>query len=296
MLVSVVIPSYNHKKYVIKAIESVLDQTWPQVDLIVIDDGSKDGSPEAIAQLFEARGGFRFIARENRGLLKTLNQGLSLARGKFFCELASDDYFPPDSIEKRVRFLLEHSECVAVFGDGVIVRGDVLSDETFCGEKRKRMLQKDDPIPDMLKGCLPVFSTGLLRTEVLRQVGGFDEENFHYYEDLDTPIRLSLVGRLGVIDSLVICRRQHETNISTTTPYIRLEKTLCYALLLKDPRMAPYQSLLRHRFRSSLLALGRQLEKDGGKTLNGSPIFRDGWSHLWREPRLLKYLFKWGRC
>lgn len=296
MLVSVVIPSYNHCNYVIQAIESVFDQTWPQVDLIVIDDGSRDDSPEEIQKLLDRRGGFRFVARENRGLLKTLNEGLALARGEFLCELASDDDLPPDSLEKRARFLLEHPECVAVFGDGFIVRGDVPTNETFLGERRRRALAKDDPIPDMLNGGSPVFSTGLVRTDVLRRAGGFDDGTFRYYEDLDTPIRLALAGKIGFIDEAVICRRQHETNVSSTTPHIRLEKALCYAKLLKDSRMAPYRSLLARCFRRSLLALGRHLETDGGKLLNGSPIFHDGLPHLWRDPRLLKYLLKWGRC
>ena len=78
MLVSIVIPSYNHRQYVVQAIESVLDQDWPEIDLIVIDDGSKDGSSEVIQELLDRRGGFRFVARENRGLIKTLNQGLAI--------------------------------------------------------------------------------------------------------------------------------------------------------------------------------------------------------------------------
>ena len=184
-----------------------MSQTWSNIDLIVIDDGSTDDSPDLIRSYYEKRGGFRFIVRGNKGLLKTLNEGLTLARGEFFCELASDDYFPLDSLEIRARYLLAHPLSVAVFGDGIIVQGNALTDETFCGEKRRCMLAKSDPIPDMLKGCLPVFSTGLVRTELLRRIGGFDDETFRYYEDLDTPIRLSLAGKLSMVNFPVIFRR-----------------------------------------------------------------------------------------
>lgn len=295
MLVSVVIPSYNHRDYVIQAIESVLDQSWPEVDLIVIDDGSKDGSPEVIQNLLERRGGFRFIARENRGLLKTLNEGLAMARGEFFCELASDDFFPPDSLEKRVRFLLEHPVCVAVFGDGNIVQGDVPTDEAFCGEKRRRMFEKDDPVPDMLNGCLPVFSTGLVRIEVLRLAGGFDEGTFRYYEDLDTPVRLALAGKLGCIEEPVIFRREHGANVSSVTSHIRGEKVLLYSKLMQNPGMTPYRRLLKVCLRRALLALGRHLNKTGGGTPRERKIFTSGWPLGWRDPRLLWYLLKWGR-
>jgi len=83
MLISVIIPSFNHKRYVIQSITSVLDQTWRDLDLIVIDDGSTDGSADLIEQIKRGGGGFRFVRRENRGLIKTLNQGLQMAKGKF---------------------------------------------------------------------------------------------------------------------------------------------------------------------------------------------------------------------
>jgi alpha-1,3-rhamnosyltransferase len=295
MLVSVVIPSYNHRQYVVQAIESVLDQNWPQIDLIVIDDGSRDGSPEAIQKLLDARGGFRFVARENRGLLKTLNEGLSLAQGELFCELASDDYFPPDSLEKRVRFLLEHPECIAVFGDGFRVVNDVVAGTSLLDERRRQVLSAPDPIPGMLEGELPVFSTGLVRHNALIAMGGFDDQTFRYYEDLDTPILLAMQGRLGFIDTQVICRRQHETNVSSSTSHVRVEKVLCYRKLLDVPRLAPYRSLLKRRLRRSLLALGRHLNSAHGGSEKECGALRLGWPFVWQDFRLLWYLIKWGR-
>lgn len=295
MLISVLIPSYNHKNYVIQAIESVLDQTWPQIDLIVIDDGSKDGSAEAIFQLLDTRGGFRFVARENRGLLKTLNEGLALARGEFFCELASDDYLLPDSLEMRARFLLEHPECVAVFGDGYRVENEVLTDQRFIDEKRRRLFSSKDPVPAMLDGALPFFSTGLIRRQALLSIGCFDDRTFRYYEDLDTPVLLSLEGRLGFVDAPVICRRQHETNVSSSTSHIRVEKVLCYQKLLAEPRMGVYRSLLKRQMRRSLLALGRHLSRVGGGTPREREVFRQGWAYAFHDLRLCWYLMKWGK-
>ena len=85
-LVTVVIPSYNHSKYIQQSIQSVIDQTYARIELIVIDDGSQDDSVariEVMRQLCEKRfERFLFITRENRGLSKTLNQGIALANGE----------------------------------------------------------------------------------------------------------------------------------------------------------------------------------------------------------------------
>jgi alpha-1,3-rhamnosyltransferase len=296
MLVSVVIPSYNHKKYVIQAIESVLDQSWPHIDLIVIDDGSRDGSSHIIQELLDQRGGFRFVTRQNLGLLKTLNEGLQLARGEFFCELASDDYFPANSIELRVKYLQRHPECVAVFGDGSFVKNNIVLEGGFLKEKHRKIFLEHDPIPDMLTGQSPVFSSALIRRDTLLGMGGFDENTFRYYEDLDTPILLALQGRLGLVDSTVICHREHETNVSSSTSHVRVEKVLCYRKLLAEPKLRYCRSILKFKLRRSLLALGRSLDNRGGGSPEERQVFRSiGWPFSWQDPRLLWYLLKWGR-
>ncbi len=296
MLVSVVIPSYNHKSYVIQAIESVLDQSWPNIDLIVIDDGSRDGSPEHIQELLDQRGGFRFVTRKNRGLLKTLNEGLQLARGEFFCELASDDYFPTNSIELRVKYLQRHPDCVAVFGDGALVKNNMVVEGGLLTEKHRKIFLEHDPIPDMLTGQSPVFSSALVRRDSLLGIGGFDENTFRYYEDLDTSILLALQGRLGLVDSPVICRREHETNVSSSTSHVRVEKVLCYRKLLAEPKLRYCRSILKFKLRRSLLSLGRSLDDTGGGSPEERQVLRSiGWSFSWQDPRLLWYLLKWGR-
>ncbi len=295
MQVTVVIPSYNHEKYVRQTILSVLNQTHSEIDLIVIDDGSSDNSPEVIADVHLKFGGFRYIARENRGLLHTLQEGLMLGRGEFFCEIASDDFFPPDSLEKRVEFLRNNPDYVAVFGDGISVRGENLTEERLVSKRRRQIFENKDPIPEMLQGALPIFSTGLIKRHSLLALGGFDCDTFRYYEDLDTPVLLSLHGQIGFIDAPVIYRRHHETNVSSSTNHIRVEKVLCYQKLLSTPAMKPYQRLLKRQLRHSLLTLGRYLDKVGGGTAKERQVFEKGWRYVLRDPRLLWYLIKMER-
>ena len=120
-LVTVIIRSYNHEKYVTKAIESVLAQTYKNIELIVIDDGSKDHSVKKILELKEQYS-FKFIVRKNKVLGNMLNQAIKLAKGLYIAVLASDDYYLPKRIEHAINHLnLLPKEIVAVYTDGYIV-------------------------------------------------------------------------------------------------------------------------------------------------------------------------------
>ncbi len=290
MMVSVVIPSFNHSEYVLASIESVLNQELPDVDLIVIDDGSSDGSAELIEDHCRRVGGYRFVQRENRGLIETLNQGLDMARGRYFCELASDDYFPPDSLGKRVGFFENNPDHVAVFADGFSVYGTKQTESRFLDEKRKQLFRQEDPIPDLLHGVLPVFATGLFVTSVLRELGGFDRNCFRYYEDLEMPVSLCLAGKVGYLDEPVLYRREHDSNTSRVTNHVRGEKVLCFEKFRQDEALGPYRPMIDYRLRREYLALGRYL-RNGGGTVKEKGIFRGAWPFVWRDPRLLWYLF-----
>lgn len=290
MLVSVVIPSYNHHEYVLQAIASVLDQDWPDIDLIVIDDGSTDGSAELIQELYEKRGGFRFVKRENQGLIKTLNQGLSLARGDYFCELASDDFFPADSIRKRVMAMQQKPGCAVVFADGVLIAGEVTTGQTLVRDKHRNMFAAEDPIPHMLQGALPVFSTGLFLTDALRNIGGFDDSSYQYYEDLEIPLRLCAMSKIDFLDDTVIYRRDHDTNVSKTTHHIRTEKIKCLLKLHNDSQFFPYRTLVSTQLRREYLKLGRCLLNVSRGSPEDHDIFQDGWRYAWKDPRFFFYL------
>lgn len=120
-LVTVIVPSYNHEQYVSRAIESVVAQSYRNIELIAIDDGSKDRSVQILTGLADKHG-FTFIARENRGLARTLNDGIALAQGKYISFVASDDYYYSHRIENAVRQLEKSSAKVAcVYCDGHIV-------------------------------------------------------------------------------------------------------------------------------------------------------------------------------
>ena len=208
--VSVLLPSYNHEQYVEAAVRSVMSQTGVDFELIVIDDGSSDSSPQILAKL-QAELGFTCIHRPNKGVVPTLNEALALARGRYVCTFSSDDKMPPERLKKQSDYLDAHPESVACFGqikplydDGSLGELDVRYlrsvpqvsfEESFLGQKA-------------LHGCGEMF----VREKIVA-IGGYDER--YYFEDY--PLYLKILYNYGpqsVVDDVVCCYyREHGDNM-----------------------------------------------------------------------------------
>ena len=208
--VSVILPSYNHEPYVESAVRSVMEQTGVDFELIVIDDGSKDRSPEILKRLSEELG-FMFIHRPNKGVVATLNEALSLARGLYVCSFSSDDIMPPDRLKNQSDFLDAHPEAVACFGQVM-----PLFDDGKLGEMDVRYLRSVPQVSfkesflgqKALHGCAEMF----VREKILA-IGGYD--NRYYFEDY--PLYLKILDHYGpqpVSKDFVCCYyREHGDNL-----------------------------------------------------------------------------------
>lgn len=108
-LVSVILPVYNGEKYLVEAIESILNQSYQKFELIIINDGSKDRSLSIIKKFKDGR--IKFYNQTNKGLAKTLNRGISLAKGIYIGRQDQDDYSYPKRLEKQVDFLNKNPKC-----------------------------------------------------------------------------------------------------------------------------------------------------------------------------------------
>lgn len=258
--VTVIIPSYNHRDYVIQAIESVMQQDWSNIELIVIDNNSTDGSLDLIRQHNAKNPHYQFLVNKQQGLISSLNLGLELANGDYFCELASDDWLPVNSIQERVTYLLDHPNQTAVFTDAYTVDQNTVTDRLILRDKHKAPHSKSDIFPDLINCKGPLFATGLIKTSVLRKAGGFNA-NLRYYEDLDTPIRIALQGPMGFLDQPLFYRRSHCSNTSTSTDHIRKEKVIFYQSLLTIIGLQPYDNLIKQQLRRSISAYGKHLVK-----------------------------------
>lgn len=211
-LVSMVIPLYNHAKYVRAAIDSIIQQDYPHIELLVIDDGSTDDSAE-VARALTAECEARFVrfelrSRPNRGLSATINEGIEWSRGTYFAVLASDDVLLPNKTSRLIAEIENEPRVAGVFS------GYQLIDDSGAPVGEVRSIDALVSFEDMLYGERTFAAASqLLRLELLKEVGGYPPNL--YIEDWYMWLTLTKRGySLKTIAEPLIQYRQHPTNIS----------------------------------------------------------------------------------
>jgi len=243
--VSVLIPLYNRAAYIEETICSVLAQDHPNVELIVVDDGSTDGGDKLVEGY--ARGGKLTMlchpGRINKGQSAALNLALEHASGEFIAILDSDDLFMPGKLGAQAAYLREHPEVGLVYGNGQGVDADGRFIYHINYDRRAEL---SDP-NDLLLDCyfhLPVNS--MVRSSVYRQIGGFDE-SLRSGQDHDMLIRIAEVTKLAHIPVDVFRYRRHGDSISAKGTETRWRCGL--KILAKAASRYPYKrsTLMRRR-------------------------------------------------
>jgi glycosyltransferase involved in cell wall biosynthesis len=206
--VSVVVPCYNQDRFLGEAIESVLSQGYTGFEIIVVDDGSKDGTQEVAAGYAKENSRVRLISQENRGLAAARNRGLAEARGEYVVFLDSDDRLVGEALEVGVRELEAHPECAFVSG---ICRKITADGCVVPGWEQFRVM--DDPYLELLRSC-PVYVPAVMyRRSVFDAVGGFDT-SYRAAEDYDLYYRILESFPVYCHDTLVAEIRRHEANMT----------------------------------------------------------------------------------
>lgn len=218
-LVSVRIPAYNHERFVERCLDSVLEQDYAHLEIIIIDDGSSDATAERISQWIERNRStvpVTFRSRENRGITRTLNELVSLCKGELIVGLASDDYLLPGSISRRIGYLHLHPEKLAVFADSKVVdeKNQTLFDSSLRELRHARTLNfaADEGLRrETIQRWAVPGSTTMVRSE-LHQILRFDESL--QIEDRDFYLRMVARNWLGFLDAPVVAYRVHGGNFS----------------------------------------------------------------------------------
>jgi GT2 family glycosyltransferase len=186
-LVSILIPCYNAERWVDHAIQSALEQTWPEKEVIVVDDGSTDGSV-AVIQSFGDR--IRWEAGPNRGGNIARNRLLELARGEWLQYLDADDYLLPDKVAGQMEFLAAHPETEIIYGPG--------TKEYISGTEIERILtvipEPHDPWILLARWYLPQTGAPLWRKQTLLDVGGWKPDQ-PCCQEHELYLRLLMAGR-----------------------------------------------------------------------------------------------------
>ena len=224
MLVSVLLPTYNGERFINRAISGVLNQTYSDLELLVIDDGSKDKTSAIVKGIAQGDPRVRYIKNErNLGIQKSLNKGLREAKGTLIARIDDDDqWIDTDKIAKQVKFFEYHKEYV-LLGTGLITQ-DTKGRELYRfynprkdKDIRKRMLYRN---------CFS-HSTVMFSKESALKVGGYSESaHALHIEDYDLWLRVGMVGRFANIRDYSVRLTIHRDSISATHKIVQLKKQL----------------------------------------------------------------------
>jgi glycosyltransferase involved in cell wall biosynthesis len=206
--VSVIIPTYNHRDWIIETLDSVFAQTYRDFEVIIVNDGSPDDTNTVVKRIVEERG-IRYFDQPNAGQAHARNEGLAQARGEFIAFLDDDDLWPPDKLEWQAEVLNTYPDAVMVYGGMRFV--DAGHDTAI------------DPGPDAPAGAIReqflrrnrIWSPGqtLIRRSAMREIGPLDESVWGA-DDWDMYIRLAGVGRVEYRNRLALRYRKHIGNAS----------------------------------------------------------------------------------
>jgi len=207
--VAVVVPSYNHSQFIAACLRSIFKQTARPSQLLVIDDGSSDGSPQVIDSILsECPFPCEFIARENRGLSATLNQGLAATRGDYFAYLSSDDIWLGGYLESRIKLLFRRPAAVLAYGNAYLI--DKQNKVVDCTADWAHY--RDGDVRDMLlKAIAPMSPTVLYRRDAIVRHGWNEAARL---EDYELYLKLSCEGEFAFDPKPLAAWRMHSTNTS----------------------------------------------------------------------------------
>jgi len=206
--VSICIPTYNRKGYLKHTLDSVFIQTYKDYEVVIVDDGSTDGTKEMVENSDYQ---LRYYWHENQGEAAACNKLIELAKGKYISFVHSDDLLYPDSIERMVNAMLAEPEDVVVYGNYVRIN----KNGNDCGQSTKKLYSGD--ITKYLFENNIVHACGsLFPKKALQEVGGLDTTLKVSY-DYKMELQLSLKYRFIGLDKPTFMRRRHSSNTSNNS-------------------------------------------------------------------------------
>ena len=206
---SVVIPVYNTSKYLEKAVDSVLKQTFTDFEILLLDDGSTDGSSAILDRYPLTDSRCRVYHWPNRGIIASRNEGNRLAKADILFLMDSDDICTPDRFAKQMAYLLENPDCVAVGSRMLLIDSEDMP-ITVMGSS----FSHDEIDSTNISGIDAAFfqPTVAVRKSAMEQVGGYRAE-YPSAEDFDLFLRLAEIGNLANLPDVLLKYRQHLSSI-----------------------------------------------------------------------------------
>ncbi len=254
-LVSIVVPVYNGEKYLADSLDSIVNQTYPNIEILVMDDASIDGTPDIIASYKENVTYYR--NETNLGQFDNVNDGILKTNGEYVCVYHADDIYKPEIVEREVSYLNTHKTAGAVFCLDIFIDAE--------GREYNRL-----KIPQALRGAGPfdyptilnalmtyknvflVGPTSMVRRKVYDDVGLYKGDEFGIAGDLEMWTRIARLYDIGIIEEHLHYYRHDHGNLSQNYYHLRAETEIHFRILQNHLdsgglKLASKESLKAHR-------------------------------------------------
>jgi glycosyltransferase involved in cell wall biosynthesis len=259
-LISVVIASYNHQQYIGKTLNSIENQTFQDFEIIIIDDGSSDGT---VAAARKADSRAQIFTQENKGVVEARNRGIKLSSGKYICFIDSDDVIMPTRFEKQAAILEQNPDIGLVYSDAFAID----SEDNILGKFHDVYPVKEGDADEqlILHYCFIPIMTVMARTEILLKTGLFEKPG--YICDYIKWIEIAHLSGCYYIPEPLGCWRRHSQCVSKTSSQERKYATIRVALhriLRRYPQLkAKIGKRINKRFSTTYFLSGFFLAANG---------------------------------
>jgi glycosyltransferase involved in cell wall biosynthesis len=220
-LVTIICLCYNHEQFVVDSLNSVLNQTYKNIELIIADDCSTDSSKKTIKNWLEKYPEIQFISNEtNLGNTKTFNKALKITKGDYVIDLAADDVLLLNCVEKQIEAFLnsDQKKLAIVYGNAEIISENNKHLRYYYEVNPEKKVLKKPATGDIYSSILGQSSmicsvSSMVKREVLEELNGYDENLA--YEDLDLWIRTARNYNFEFIDAVLIQKRELENSLGS---------------------------------------------------------------------------------
>lgn len=222
-LVSVIIPAYNTEKYIRETIDSVLTQTYPNIELILVDDGSTDNTASITETLIRDKKNTRLVRQKNQGVSAARNNGFAVSNGSYIAYLDADDVWTPRNVERWLLKFAADSELVVVHSDCQEIDGE---------SKKINIIHHGHEgflLDNLLQGGKWINGTSgsLVKREIIQAVGGFDV-HLSTGADQEFFFRIASKGKVGRVPEVLWYYRIHSNNMHYNTKLLEKDTLLAF--------------------------------------------------------------------
>ena len=262
-MISIILLTYNGSKFISKAVESVLSQSFSDFELLVIDDGSIDNTADIVQEFANKDSRMIYLKNEkNLGIQKSLNRGLKEAKGEYIARIDDDDiWIDPEKLRKQAEFLNANSDYVLV-GTGVIMQNE-------AGLELFRFLnpESDKDIREklLIKNCF-IHSSVVFRKDVAFKFGGYSEkQEVRHVEDYDLWLKLGTIGKLANLPNYSVRFTLRPGSISSENKSEQFKKNIAFIKKYKNQYPNYWQAIIWGYFRWMFYKLYRIIPLTGLK-------------------------------